>query len=132
LAPNEPSYPPDSTPNTNERSDSRSIKPTSITALVDGWQREAQAVGRKPSTFESYRNTIEKLKAFIGHDDAARVTPTVDVAFKDHRLNTPSPRNGKPPSAKTVKDSDLTALKAIFGWGAANQKIPSNPDRCHT
>lgn len=65
--------------------------------------------------------------AFLKHDDAQRITAEDIVAFKDYRLTTPSPRTGKPPSAKTVKDSDLSGLKTIFGWAVMNRKLSANP-----
>lgn len=98
-----------------------------LTGLMDAWWREAKAAGRKPSTEESYRNTIRSLIAFLRHDDATRVGPGDIVAFKDHRLSTPSPRTGRPPSAKTVKGSDLSALKTLFGWAVANHRLAVNP-----
>jgi integrase len=85
-----------------------------------GWWREAQAAGRTPSTLESYSNTIAGLIKFLDHVDATRVTPEDIVAFKDHRL-------AKGVSAKTVKDSDLAGLKAVFGWAVTNRKLASNP-----
>ena len=88
---------------------------------------EAKATGRKPSTHESYRNTVAGLVAFLGHDDAKRVTPEDVVRFKDHRLASINPRTGKPISAKTVKDSDLSGLKTLFGWAVTNRKLTSNP-----
>ncbi|KAB0676098.1 DUF6538 domain-containing protein [Aureimonas leprariae] len=99
----------------------------SMNDLFEAWWREAQASGRKPSTHESYRNTVRGFIAFLKHDEATRVTPHDVVAFKDHRLSTPSPRTGKVPSAKTVKDSDLSALKTLFGWAVMNHKLPMNP-----
>lgn len=98
-----------------------------MTGLFDAWWREAQASGRKPSTHESYSNTVKSLIAFLKHDDATRITAEDVVAYKDHRLSTPSPRTGKIPSAKTVKDSDLSALKTLFSWAVMNRKLPANP-----
>jgi integrase len=97
----------------------------SLSALVEEWWKEAQASGRKPSTYESYRNTMARFVAFLKHDDARRVTPADIVAFKDHRLA--STHRGRRVSAKTVKDSDLAGLKTIFAWAVANRKLPSNP-----
>jgi integrase len=99
----------------------------SILALFNAWWEEARAAGRKPSTHESYSNTIESFVDFLGHDKPSRVTAQDVVAYKDHRLSTPSRRTGRVPSPKTIKDSDLAALKAVFGWAVANGKIPSNP-----
>lgn len=102
-------------------------QPLSLTGLFEAWWQEAQGVGRKPSTYESYEKTVRYLVAFLKHDDATRVTAEDIVAFKDHRLATPSERTGKVPSAKTVKDSDLAALKTLFSWAVINRKLPANP-----
>ena len=75
-----------------------------LTGVLDGWWREAQATGRKPSTHESYSTTMAALAAFLGHDDARIVTPDDVVRFKDHRVATINPRTGKRISAKTVKE----------------------------
>ena len=98
-----------------------------ISQILSDWWNEAKAAGRKPSTYESYRNSANHLIRFLEHDDATRVTPENVVAFKNHRLATPSERTGKVPSPKTVKDSDLAALKTLFGWAVVNHKLPANP-----
>lgn len=98
-----------------------------LTGLCEDWWEEAKAAGRKPSTHESYRNTTKSLVAFLGHDDAALVTPEDIVGFKDYRLSSINPRTGKPISAKTVKDSDLSGLKTLFGWAVTNRRLVSNP-----
>jgi integrase len=98
-----------------------------LTGIIEGWWTEAKATGRKPSTYESYRNTVAGLVVFLGHDDAKRVTPEDIVRFKDYRLASTNPRTGKPVSAKTVKDSDLAALKTLFGWAVSNRKLTTNP-----
>lgn len=114
----------------NEARDKPAAKPVGkvgLTELLEGWWIEAKATGRTISTYESYRSTIEKLKGFLGHDDASRVTEEDVIAFKDMRLKEVNPRTNKPISPKTVKDSDLTALKSVFAWAMANRKLPSNP-----
>jgi integrase len=98
-----------------------------ITACLAGWWTEAQARNLSLSTYEGYSATIAKLRAFLGHDNAAGVTPDDIIRFKDFRLASVNPRNGKPISAGTVKDSDLAALKTVFGWAEANRKLPANP-----
>ncbi|AZO59667.1 hypothetical protein EJ078_10795 [Mesorhizobium sp. M1A.F.Ca.IN.022.06.1.1] len=116
--------------------DSRSIKATSATTesdsatlmeLVEGWWKENKAAGRKPSTYESYRSAFAYLVDFLDHDDASKVTAKDVIAFKNHRLSTPSPKTGKMVSAKTVKDSNLSALKVVFDWGVANGLVTHNP-----
>lgn len=98
-----------------------------LTGLLEDWWRESQAAGMKPRTYQSYGNTIANLKRFLKHDDAAQVTPEDVVRFKDWRLTTPNERTKLPASARTVKDTDLAALKSIFGWAVRNRKLPSNP-----
>ncbi|MET4635621.1 DUF6538 domain-containing protein [Kaistia defluvii] len=100
---------------------------TSLTGLVDAWWIEAKATGRKPSTYESYRNTMLKFVKHLGHDDASKVTPEDVIAFKDARLAEINPRNGKPISPKTVKGSDLAGLKVVFDWAVTNRKMATNP-----
>lgn len=58
-----------------EEAEQRRGNSVSFETLVAGWWREAQAVGRSPSTYQSYSATFAKLQSFLGHEDAARVTP---------------------------------------------------------
>lgn len=118
---------PDWQPPEQPKADTAPAAKVSLKGLVEDWWKEAKATGRKPSTHESYRNTMASLVAFLGHDDAPRLTPEKIIAFKDHRLGTLNPRTGKPVSAKTVKDSDLAGLKTVFGWAVSNRKMASNP-----
>jgi len=99
----------------------------SLKGLVEAWWLEAKATGRKPSTYESYRNTMANFVDFLGQDDATRVVREDVVRFKDHRLASVHPRTGKRISPKTVKDSDLAGLKTVFGWAKVNGKVTSNP-----
>lgn len=89
-------------------------------ALIDARWREAKAAGSSPRTLSAWRSSFKHLKEFLGHDDAAKVTKAHVVAFKDHRL-------AQGASVKTVRDSDLAALKSTFGWAVANGKLANNP-----
>lgn len=102
-------------------------KGATVTGLLEAWWREASATGLSISTHQSYSSTVAKLVAFLGHDDARRVTAEDVVRYKDHRLSDLNPKTGKPASPKTVKDSDLAALKTVFGWGVRNRLLGSNP-----
>jgi integrase len=94
---------------------------------VERWWQEAEASGRKQGTYEAYRATMSRLVAFLGHDDAARLTPEDVVRFKDHRLAEVNPRTKRRIAPKTVKESDLAGLKSVFRWAVANKLLPSNP-----
>ena len=98
----------------------KSTAAVSLKGLVEGWWAEAQKAGRAISTYESYKAIVGRLAAFLKHDDAARVSPTNVVAYKDHRL-------AEGVSAKTVGDSDISGLRSIFAWAVANRKLTNNP-----
>lgn len=98
----------------------RSAPAVPLKGLVDDWWVEAKAGGRTVSTYESYRSAFTRLADFLEHDDAQMVTPADLVRFKDHRL-------AQGVSPKTVGDSDLSALRSIFGWAVDNMKLTSNP-----
>ena len=110
----EEAFPPHEAPTPSRR------KGVSLSDLLEGWWVEGKARNLAISTYESYARTIRQFQAFIGHDDAGDVTPENIIAFKDHRI-----AEGKSP--KTVLDSDLAALRAIFDWAVTNRRIPSNP-----
>lgn len=42
----------------------------------------SEAAGRKPSTYDSYRNAFSYLGRFLNHHDAANVATRDVVAFK--------------------------------------------------
>jgi hypothetical protein len=57
-----------------------------LSGLVDDWWAEAKGAGRSLATYDSYRTTFKHLAAYLSHDDAARVTDSDIVDFKDARL----------------------------------------------
>lgn len=99
----------------------------SLKSLVEEWWVEAERAGRSVSTYESYRNTFRKFSEFLGYDDAGRVTAEDVIAYKDYRLSEVNPRTGKRISPRTIKGSDLAALKSVFRWAVANKKVQINP-----
>jgi integrase len=109
------------------RTATRNTVRVSLKEVVESWWKEAKARGLKPSTHESYRNTMATFVRYLGHDDASRVTRDDVIGFKNHRLATIDPRSRQPISAKTIKDSDLAGLKTVFGWAQTNGKMATNP-----
>lgn len=99
----------------------------SLTGLVEEWWKEAERTGRSQSTHEGYARVFANLSRFLKHDDATRVSEADIIGFKDWRLSQTSAKTGKPISARTVKDSDLSALRSVFQWAVDNRKLLSNP-----
>jgi integrase len=90
-----------------------------LSVLLEGWWAEAKADNGAVSTYESYSRTVRQLSEFLGHDDASRITEDDIIAFKDNRI-----AQGKSP--KTVRDSDLAALRSLFGWAVDNRRLSAN------
>jgi integrase len=91
----------------------------SLRALLQAWRDDPQ---RRPSpaTHAAYAAAIDRFIAFVGHDDARRVTPEDVLKFRRHRLGEVSP--------KTVRDGDLAGLKSIFSWAIQEGVLPgANP-----
>ncbi|MBJ6987079.1 site-specific integrase [Devosia sp. MC521] len=97
----------------------RKVKQT-ITGLPEAWWREAEKAGLSGSTKEAYFRVTRQFRAFIGHDDAERVTAADVVAYKDHRL-------AQGTSLKTIKGTDISALRVLFGWAVSQQLLGHNP-----
>jgi len=95
----------------------------SITELFDRYVAERKPA---PATEKAWRRLLGHLKAFLGHDDATRVTPKDIVAWKDRLLAEPNAA-GKPRTARTVMDTYLAAARTVFGWGVENHLLASNP-----
>lgn len=97
-----------------------SCNKASFKRLIEGRWREAEAGGASKRTLSAWNTSFKHLSEFLGHDDGAKVTRASVVAFKDQRI-------AQGVSLKTVKDSDLAALKSVFGWAVANGYLASNP-----
>jgi Phage integrase, N-terminal SAM-like domain len=103
-----------------ERTSSSRSSSSTIDSVFDGWKLEAVAAHRSPKTIKEYRSVVERFARFLGHQDPRRVSPSDVLRWKDKRI-----ADGC--AAKTVKDSDLSALKSGFGWAERNGVISSNP-----
>nr|WP_301302188.1 phage integrase N-terminal SAM-like domain-containing protein [Methylorubrum extorquens] len=101
-------------------------KPVRLSELVEAWWQEAEQTGKSESTRESYTNTIRQIHAFLEHEEAHRISADDIRRFKDFRLSSKK-RNGDFVSATTVKNSDLAALKSVFGWAVTHGRLSDNP-----
>lgn len=92
-----------------------------ITSLLDLWEREHLANKGSPATPRDHRQKVGHFIAYLGHDDAQKVTPK-DISDWCDRL-----RHEEGKSAKTVAGKYLSAVKAVFRMGKERFKIPVNP-----
>jgi integrase len=95
-----------------------------ITALFEAYA--AQPNGPKSGTVDQWRPIIRHLIAFLGHDDAQRVTSD-DLLRWRQQLRSENGPQGKPRSAKTINGSWLSAISVTFGYGYAERLLPTNP-----
>ncbi len=89
----------------------------SLSQLFEGWAKEAKP---KQATLDLWRSYTENFTRHVGHDDARTFTRSDLIKWKQHLLDLGN-------SPKTINDSKLAALKAIFRWAVDNELLPSNP-----
>lgn len=89
----------------------------SLTDLFDRWRKETKPAG---STVTTWKGIVADFEKHLKHGDAARVTDQDVVAWKDARVAA-----GR--SSKTINDSDLACLRALFRFGVTNKVLPRNP-----
>ncbi|MDP3293430.1 MAG: site-specific integrase [Nevskia sp.] len=70
-------------------------------------------------TIDSWRSYIRKFCAFLGHDDAARMTGADVVRWKDSLVSSGL-------SASTINNKHMSALRVALGYGKDNRKLPDN------
>lgn len=94
---------------------------TSIRALFLLWERDHIAEGKAAKTVGDFRQKVDALIEYVGHDDALRVTPENIADWCDHL------RHDKKLSARTVGQKYLAAVKIVFGLAVEKRKLQANP-----
>ena len=100
---------------------------TTIRQLFNAY---AAQEGMNPSTMGQYRSIIENLIEFAGHNEASGITHADIIRWLEHLRTQPIERGraaGKLRSARTINDSYLAAVKAVFGYGKQALLIDANP-----
>ncbi|MES2550632.1 MAG: DUF6538 domain-containing protein [Pseudomonadota bacterium] len=92
-----------------------------IRSLFSLWERDHLADGKSPRTVGDFRQKVEALIKFLGHDDARKVTPE-DIADWCDDL-----RHEKGVGARTVSQKYLACVKLIFGVAVEKRKLKENP-----
>lgn len=88
-----------------------------LAELFERWKRETKPAG---ATVTTWRGIVADFGRHLKHDNATRVTADDIVGWKDKRVAA-----GR--AAKTVNDSDLAALRALFRFAVANKVMATNP-----
>lgn len=96
--------------------------------MIKLFERYAATPGRNPKTIQQWRPYFVKLAAFIGHDDASRLTLAELRTWRNH-LRDEATFRGRRLSAKTINGSYLAAINVVLSWAADDGALPSNPAR---
>lgn len=94
-----------------------------IRALFKLWERDHLAEGKSIKTVGDFRQKIEALITYLGHDDAQRVTPENIADWTEYLRHECVPKL----SARTVGQKYLAAVKLTFGAGVTKKKLKENP-----
>lgn len=100
---------------------SRASKGVTITSLFELWERDHLANHKPQKTADDFRQKINDLKAFLGHDDALQVTGANIADWCDQL------RHEREFAPKTVRDKYLAAAKSVFNAGTSRHKLTINP-----
>jgi integrase len=84
--------------------------------LLDGWASEKRPAAK---TLYGWQRVLGQLSAFVGHSDAARLTPDDLFRWKAALV-------ADDLRPKTIRDGKLAPVKAILQWGVNNRRLGHN------
>jgi len=91
----------------------------SLQGLFRDYMDYSKTMGKHLDGGAKWQPPIRSLSAFLGHDDASRITPADLLRWRDTLL-----AEGKSP--KTVSDKYLAAVRAVLNWAVENLRLPTN------
>ena len=92
-------------------------EPVTFETLIAGWAAERRPMQK---TIYEYKRALGNLAAFLGHDDATRLSSQNLVAWKAKMIEA-----GLHP--KTILGAKLAPVRAILQWAVDNDRLPVNP-----
>ncbi|MGE3248270.1 MAG: DUF6538 domain-containing protein, partial [Beijerinckiaceae bacterium] len=98
--------------------DELKTEPVPLRKLFDSYAAELARSGRGRDIKRRWNPAIDNLIKFVKHDDAARLTRSDLIRWKDKLLETYAP--------KTVQAAQLGALRTILQYGYDNELLQSN------
>ncbi|MGJ8626750.1 MAG: DUF6538 domain-containing protein [Sulfitobacter sp.] len=94
-------------------------KRVSLTRLWDDYVKVRKQAGFMRDGGKRQEAVITKLRKFLKHDDARKITKKDLLDWRDHLLKTLA--------AKTVSDVYLSTISTLLGWAVENDQLPENP-----
>ncbi len=73
----------------------------------------------KPKTVADYRRLLKEFAAFVGHEDAMRLTKSDIRRWRDKLIEAGSPK-------KTINDRYLASIKSVLNHGVKEFDLPGN------
>lgn len=98
-----------------------SAETVTLSDLFDLWKADHLLRGSPEKTVRDFRQKLDSLIAFVGHEDAQRVEARQIADWTEHL------RHGEKLSAQTVGQKYLVAIKRIFTVGKRKFRISENP-----
>jgi integrase len=94
-----------------------STEPVEFETLIAGWSAERRPM---PKTVYEYKRVLGALAAYLGHNDANRVSAKDLVAWKAQMVEAGL-------NSKTIRDAKLAPVRAILQWAVDNHCLAINP-----
>jgi len=93
----------------------------SIDQLFEKWKKWHSSKGGSKSSVRRWQPVINQFIAFLGHDNAEKVSRADVVRWREHLID-----SGQV-SPNTFKKTNRAALSTIFAIGVDSSLVPSNP-----
>jgi hypothetical protein len=95
--------------------------PLALSHLLDLWEKDHAARGGAKRAAAEWRRVITGFIKHLGRDDAKAVTPKDVSTYADHL------RHERSLSAKSINDTYLAAIGAVYRMGIAKHLLDANP-----
>ncbi|WP_341642243.1 DUF6538 domain-containing protein [Phycobacter sp. K97] len=104
-----------------EKKPSESSSAPTLSDLFDKWEKDHLANGKSKNTVKDFRQKLDALKDYLGHEEVDRITPREISEWTDHL------RHEQGLTPKTVSGKYLAAVKTVFRLAHSKFLIDSDP-----
>lgn len=105
------------------RQEARAAARVGIMELFERWAGQQH---RNPRSIAQWRRHLEKLRDFVGHDDASRLS-AADIRDWRNHLRDVATHNGSRLTSKTINGGYLSAVKTVFRQAHDDGALGDNP-----